>query len=99
MKTVTISNDDSLRISDFKSDDNWGVQVGAFLKKNEAEAQLSSISGLSALTKAKANVIPLTRNGQTLYRARFDGLTVKDAQAACKLLANLASGCLIVASR
>ncbi len=99
MKTVTISNDKSLHISDFKSEDNWGVQVGAFLKKTEAEAQLSSISGLSALTKAKANVIPLTRNGQTLYRARFDGLTVKDAQAACKLLANLASGCLIVASR
>lgn len=99
MKTVTISNDKSLRISDFKTEGNWGVQVGAFLKKPEAEAQLSSISGLSVLTKAKANVSPLTRNGQTLYRARFDGLTVKDAQAACKLLANLASGCLIVASQ
>lgn len=99
MKTVTISNDQSLRISKFNSDGNWGVQVGAFLKKAEAEAQLSSISGLNVLTKAKANISPLTRNGQTLYRARFDGLTVKDAQTTCKLLANLASGCLIVASQ
>jgi len=97
-KTITISNDSALNLSNFKSDKNWGVQVGAFLKKAEAEAQLSSISGLHVLSKAKANINPLTRNGQTLYRARFDGLSVKDAQAACKSLANLASGCLIVAS-
>lgn len=97
-KTVTVSNDNSLRLSNIDTGHKWGVQVGAFLKKAEAEAQLSSISGLHILTKANANISPLTRNGHTLYRARFDGLSVKDAQAACKSLANLASGCLIVAS-
>jgi len=97
-KTITISNDQSLHLSDSNLADLWGVQVGVFLKKAEAENQISSVKELSILTKAKANVRPLTRNGQTLYRARFDGLSVKDAQAACKLLANLASGCLIVAS-
>jgi len=96
--TVTISNDESLRLSSFNTDESWGIQVGAFLKKTEAEAQISSISGLGVLAKAKANVSPLTRNGQTLYRARFEALSIKDAQAACKSLANLASGCLIVAS-
>jgi len=98
-ETVIISNDRALNLSNFKSDNSWGVQVGAFLKEAEAEAQISSISGLHILTKAKVNISPLTRNGQTLYRARFDGLSVKDAQAACKSLAKLATGCLIVASQ
>ena len=96
--TVTISNDRSLSLSNLKTKDSWGVQVGAFLKEEEAETQMSTISGLHILSTAKAVVRPLTRNGQTLYRARFEGLSVKEAQAACKLLANLASGCLIVAS-
>lgn len=97
-KIVTVSNDDALRLSDFKDDNNWGIQVGAFKKKSEAEAQISTIGGLHILSKSRPNVSPLTRNGQTLYRARFDGLSVKDAQAACKALAKLSSGCLIVAS-
>jgi len=97
-KKVTVSNDESLRLSNIETGDNWGVQVGAFLKRAEAEAQISSVRGLRSLAKAKANVSPLTRNGRTLYRARFEGLSVKDAQAVCKSLANLSAGCLIVAS-
>lgn len=96
--SVIVSNDQSLRLSDFKSEASWGVQVGAFLKKSEAEDQISAIGGLHALSKARPNISPLTRNGQTLYRARFENLSVKDAQSACKALAKLASGCLIVAS-
>jgi len=97
-KPVIISNDQSLRLSGTESEASWGVQVGAFLKKNEAEAQISAVGGLQILSKARPNVSPLTRNGQTLYRARFENLSVKDAQSACKALANLVSGCLIVAS-
>ena len=97
-KAVTISNDKSILLSDFKSEASWGIQVGAFLKKADADAQLSTISGLHILSKARANISPLTRNEQTLYRVRFDKMTIKDAQAACKSLANLASGCLIIAS-
>ena len=97
-ETLTISNDTALRLADFQDENNWGIQVGAFLKKQEADAQISTIGGLHVLAKSRPNVSPLTRNGQTLYRARFDGLSVKDAQAACKALAKLTSGCLIVAS-
>jgi len=95
---LVISNDQTLRLTTSQSGEIWGIQVGAFLKRAEAEDQLSSVKGLHILTKAKANIHPLTRNGQTLYRARFDGLSVKDAQSACKALAKLATGCLIVAS-
>lgn len=98
-KSVTVSNDRSLRLTENDMANLWGIQVGAFLNKAEAEEQISSVRGLHVLAKARANVSPLTRNGQTLYRARFEGLSVKEAQAACKSLANLASGCLIVASQ
>jgi len=97
-KSVTVSNDQSLKLSELKTDASWGIQIGAFLNKSEAEEQISTIGGLHILSKARRNVRPLTRNGHTLYRARFEGLTVTDAQAACKALAKLASGCLIVAS-
>jgi len=97
-KSITVSNDRSLKLSEFETDLSWGIQTGAFLKKSEAKSQISTIGGLHILSKARSNVSPLTRNGQTLYRARFEGLSVKEAQLACKALANLASGCLIVAS-
>lgn len=97
-QTITISTDKNLKLSNYQSDRDWGIQVGAFLKRSEAEAQIAAIGGLQALSKAKAGVSPLTRSGQTLHRARFEGLSVKEAQDACKALAQLASGCLIVAS-
>ena len=97
-KPVIISNDQSLRISEFETDKSWGVQVGAFLKEAEAKEQISAIGGLSVLSKARPHIRPQVRNGQTLYRARFEGLSVKDAQNACKALAKLSSGCLIIAS-
>ena len=97
-KPITISNDKSLLLSEIETDKSWGVQVGAFLKKSEADEQISTIGSLHALSKAEAKVRPLTRNGQTLYRARFEGLSIKDAQEVCKSLAKLTSGCLIITS-
>lgn len=97
-KPVAISNDQALRISEFQSEKAWAIQVGAFLKTTEAKDQLAAVGGLHVLAKARPNVSPLTRNGQTLFRARFEGLSVKEAQSACKALAKLSSGCLIVGS-
>ncbi|MEP3889953.1 MAG: D-alanyl-D-alanine carboxypeptidase [Hellea sp.] len=97
-KPVTVSNDQKLRLSEFQSDKAWGIQIGAYLKQSDAQDQIAAVGGLHILSKAKSNISPLTRNGQTLYRARFEGLSVKDAQSACKALAKLSSGCLIVAS-
>jgi len=97
-KSITISNDQSLRLAEFETDASWGVQLGAFLRESEAKEQISAIGGLNVLSKASPHIRPLSRNGQTLYRARFEGLSVKDAQQACKTLAKLSSGCLIIAS-
>ena len=77
-------------------EDIWGIQVGAFAKKLEAEEHIAALDGVTGLTTG--TIRPLSRNGQTLYRARFENLTVTQAQKACKALAQLASGCFIVAS-
>ena len=74
----------------------WAIQVGAFKTQQGAQDQITAIDGVTGLKKG--TVRPLSRNGQTLYRARFEDLTVTQAQKACKALAQLASGCLIVAS-
>ena len=75
--------------------DNWGIQVGAFLKREEAKDQIDAVAGVTGIKDG--TIRPLTRNGQTLYRARYENLSITNAQKACKALANLSTGCLIVA--
>ncbi len=87
-----------IRLSEHSMDDSWAIQIGAFRREIDAQAQLDAVTGLHGLTAKSAHVKPLTRNSQTLYRARYEGLTVTQAQTACKALANLSAGCLIVAS-
>jgi len=87
-----------LKLSEAQFEDNWAIQIGAFLHKKQAEEQLDAVSGLHDLSKKQGYIRPLIRNGQTLYRARYEGLSIKEAQTACKALANLATGCLIMAS-
>jgi len=87
-----------LKLSEAQFEDNWAIQIGAFLHKKQAEEQLDAVSGLHDLSKKQGYIRPLIRNGQTLYRARYEGLSIKEAQTACKALANLATGCLIMTS-
>ncbi len=91
---TVVSEGKSMKIS--AREDIWGIQIGAFLDEEKAREQVSAVDGVTGLKGG--TVLPLSRNGQTLYRARFENLTVTQAQNACKALAQLASGCLIVAS-
>ena len=95
---AVVTGAEPIRMSALSMEDKWAIQIGAFRGADEAQAQLDAVTGLHGLTANSAKVKPLTRNGQTLYRARYEGLTVTQAQTACKALANLATGCLIVAS-
>ncbi len=95
---TVVTGDTPIRLSKHATDDKWAIQIGAFRREMDAQAQLDAVTGLHGLTAKSAHVKPLTRNSQTLYRARYEGLTVTQAQSACKALANLSAGCLIVAS-
>jgi len=96
-QTLTIASDGHpIKFANASTQNNWGIQVGAFLKQNEAQTQIDKVAGVTGI---KNGIIrPLTRNGQTLYRARYENLTIIKAQAACKALAKLPTGCLIVAT-
>jgi len=96
-RSITIDpHNRSIRFSDKKSDDNWGIQVGAYIHRKDAQNQLDSVNGVTGITNGV--IRPMTRNGQKLYRARFENLNITKAQAACKALANLSTGCFIVAT-
>lgn len=95
---AVVTGNQPIRLSAQSIDDKWAIQIGAFRREAQAQAQLDAVTGLHGLTVKSAKVKPLTRNGQTLYQARYVGLSIAQAQTACKALANLATGCLIVAS-
>lgn len=96
-KTITVgAHDKTIKFADNASDESWGIQVGAFLRKDEAQAQIDAVAGVTGIKDGQ--IRPLLRNGQTLYRARYENLSISRAQAACKALAKLSTGCLIVAT-
>ena len=96
-KTVTVGiHDKDIKFANNPSEESWGIQVGAFLHKEEAQAQIDAVAGVTGIKDGQ--IRPLVRNGQTLYRARYENLSISRAQMACKALAKLSSGCLIVAT-
>lgn len=96
-KTITVSpTAGTLKFANNVGDKNWGIQVGVFRHKHEAQAQIEALDGINAIRGGK--IRPVIRQGQTLFGARFENLSISQAQTACKALANLSTGCLIVAT-
>jgi len=99
-----ISGHKNIQLPDAEDETSWSIQVGAFASAIDAKAQIDSLIGFSGstdtpsiLTADNNLVLPINRRNQTLYRARFSGLTHSQAFASCKLLENLAAGCFLVA--
>ena len=67
----------------------WMIQLGATDEESKANSLLSNAKSRSgrALSGASGFTEKVTRDGTTLYRARFSGFDeAADAQAACKVL-------------
>ena len=71
------------------------IQVGATDDIEKAHALLSRAKSRSRgmLSRAKAFTEPVRKNGSTLYRARFAGLTERSANSACRALKRSGMGC------
>jgi D-alanyl-D-alanine carboxypeptidase len=71
------------------------IQVGATDDIEKAHALLSRAKSRSRgmLSRAKAFTEPVRKNGSTLYRARFAGLTERSANSACRTLKRSGMGC------
>jgi D-alanyl-D-alanine carboxypeptidase len=78
---------------------DWGVQLGAFRAKGDAERQLltTALMDVPHLDGGLRRVEPAKIQGVTVFRAQFVGLSQSDALGACEALARMQSDCLPLA--
>jgi D-alanyl-D-alanine carboxypeptidase len=78
---------------------DWGVQLGAWRAKGDAERQLltTALKDVPELAGGLRRVEAAKVQGVTVYRAQFVGLSQGDALAACASLARMQADCLPLA--
>jgi D-alanyl-D-alanine carboxypeptidase len=78
---------------------DWGVQLGAYRAKGDAERQLltTALKDVPELAGGLRRVEAAKVQGVTVYRAQFVGLSQADALAACASLARMQAACLPLA--
>ena len=76
----------------------WLIQVGAFPKEAEAQERLREAQnmGKTVLAKAEPFTEKFVKGTQEYYRARFDGLTQRSAEAACKYFQRNEIACMAI---
>ena len=77
----------------------WGVQLGAFRSKGDAERQLltTALRDVPELAGGLRRVEAAKVQGVTIFRAQFVGLSQGEALGACEALARAQSACLPLA--
>lgn len=78
---------------------DWGVQLGAFRSKGDAERQLltTALKDLPQLNGGLRRVEAAKVQGVTIFRAQFVGLSQDRAVSACSQLAQLQADCMPLA--
>lgn len=78
---------------------DWGVQLGSFRSKGDAERHLltTALKDLPELNGGLRRVEAAKVQGVTIYRAQFLGLSQQHAAAACANLARLQADCMPLA--
>jgi D-alanyl-D-alanine carboxypeptidase len=78
---------------------DWGVQLGAFRAKGDAERQLltTALRDVPELGGGLRRVEAARMQGVTVYRAQFVGLSQAEALGACAALARAQADCLPLA--
>lgn len=77
----------------------WGVQLGAYRAKGDAERQLltTALKDVPQLDGGLRRVEAAKVQGVTVYRAQFVGLSQADALGACEALARAQADCVPLA--
>ena len=80
-------------------DESWKIQVGSFVKADDANRQLTQIKEIlgTGLKKAEARTETVRLKGKKMYRARFTKLSQAQGVTLCAQLARLKTGCLPIA--
>lgn len=79
---------------------SWGVQVGSYKSRKQGlHALAKARKHARVLRSAPTNIIAVGKGKQALYRARFGGLSEKQARAACTKLTNNGQSCVTLPPR
>lgn len=78
---------------------DWGVQIGAFRSRGDAERQLltTALQDVPALNGGLRRVEAAKVQGVTVFRAQFVGLSQQNALGACESLTRKKSDCMPLA--
>ena len=81
-----------------KTDNYWLIQIGAYLKKSDAYAQIIKASQIfpSGLSNSTISITPIKSDGNTLFRARMKKLPKDKAKKACSILENHGIPCNVI---
>jgi D-alanyl-D-alanine carboxypeptidase len=84
--------------ADVTENEGWGIQVGAFTRREPAEQAAAAVISLmpDILAGAEAQVIEVITGSATIYRARLTGLAERSAHEACRQLRTRQAACLAV---
>lgn len=99
--TMVASNDAGV-VSDagvLSGDRDWGIQIGAFRSKGDAERQLltTALQDVPELNGGLRRVEAAKVQGVTVFRAQFVGLTRRSAMGACETLSRRTTDCMPLA--
>ena len=80
-------------------DETWKIQVGSFVKADDAKRQLKQIKKIlgTRLEEAEAQTETVNLKGKKIYRARFAKLSQDQAVTLCAQLKRMKTGCLPIA--
>lgn len=89
---------DQIRRSPPVASGQWGIQVGAHVTRDKAEAQLRDVGSKmrDLLGKSRSAIVELDVRGETFYRVRFGAFTPAKAESLCDQLQKRGTSCLVV---
>jgi len=81
-----------------KNESRWAIQVGAYNAADLAHAQIGKVTKIASnhVNGAEPSVDTVKNRGKVLYRARLNGLSESNAQAACRSLERQRIGCMAI---
>lgn len=90
---------DQLNLRGNNQPPGWTIQVGAFVRKGDAQQRLDAVKNKAkrALRGRAPFTIAFAKNDKIVYRARFGGFTKTTALNTCRLLKRRAIGCFTLA--
>jgi len=97
MQDLVELGDDELKVANVALDQAWSIQLGAFSSEEAARSQLQAARRmLPASSSLSPDIVPLIQPNRQLYLARLSGLTFETAQAKCRILEHLKTGCIVI---